>query len=282
MQRIERGLSATLTHTFYQDGVPTNPSPDAATVTITRDDGTVLVNAASATEVGTGVVSYTLTPAQTALLDTLTVGWTATFGGQSQTFTDVVEVVGGFLFTIAQARAIKPLDNTATYTNDQIIDARTLVEQSLEDACGVAFVPRYAREMVSGSGSSRVILSRPRVTAIRSVSLDGVALGASDLATVVARVTGVAYYPGRWTSGFDNYEVGYEHGWPQPPERVRHAALRLAKRWMVEGPVDDRATAMTTEDGTYSLVTPGLRGALFDLPEVNAVVQLYGMQTTVA
>jgi hypothetical protein len=69
VQRIVRGRSATLTHTFYSDAAATDPSPDVTTVTITRADGTAVVTAAATTEAGTGVVTYTVTPAQTALLD---------------------------------------------------------------------------------------------------------------------------------------------------------------------------------------------------------------------
>jgi hypothetical protein len=87
LQRIAQGRSATLTHTFLSGGVAADPIPDTATYTITRADGTTLA-ASSATEAGTGKVTVTLTPAQTALLDTLTVTWTATFGGQSQPFAD--------------------------------------------------------------------------------------------------------------------------------------------------------------------------------------------------
>src|SRR5215217_5884268 len=103
MERIAQGRSATLTHTFYVDGVATNPSPDTATVAITRADGTALVPAGAVTDAGTGVVTLTLTPTETALLDTLKVTWTASFGGQSQGFTDYVEVAGGFLFSLSQA-----------------------------------------------------------------------------------------------------------------------------------------------------------------------------------
>jgi hypothetical protein len=69
--------------------------------------------------------------------------------------------------------------------------------------------------------------------------------------------------------------VGYEHGFDFPPARISRAAILLAKRWLVEGPIDDRATSLITEDGTFALTTPGLRGALFDLPEVNAAIEEY-------
>ncbi len=278
MQRIIRGRGATLTHTFTTDGVAANPSPDVATIGITRDDGTVVVAAGSATtDTGVGTVSYTLTPAQTALLDILTVSWTATFGGQSQAFTDTVEVAGGVLFTLAQARALKPLDNTTLYTTARIIEARTMVEAALEDICGVAFVPRYRRQWVSGNGRSTILLA-PRTTAIRSVSLNDVVVSAGYIDTMRLLPTGEVYYPSWWTQGYVNYEIAYEHGYDNPPPRVSQAALLWAKKFLVSGPVDDRATSMSTEDGTYALATPGMRGSFTGIPEVDAVIQQYNLK----
>lgn len=278
MIRIQRGLSATLTHTFFVDGVATNPTPDAATVTITRDNGTVLVNAAAATEAGTGVVTYLLTPAQTATLDTLTVGWTATFGGQSQMFTDHVEIAGGFLFSISEARAVKPLDQVA-YTTAMITATRTLVEQALEDACGRAFVPRYKRDTVTGTGRTSLVLSQPRVTAVRTVTAGATAI--ADVATIVPNAYGVIFYPAGFVSG-TSYTVSYEHGEPYPPWPAKQAALALAKKFLLSGPVDDRTTTMSTEDGTYILSTPGLRGAIWGVPVADSFAAQYSMHAGIA
>lgn len=281
MQRIVRGISATLTHTFYVDGVATDPSPDTATVTITRDDGTAIVTDAGTTNAGVGVVSYTLTPAQTATLDTFTVTWKATIGGQLQSFTDVVEVAGGVLFTINQARALSALASTTTYPTAKIIEARTMVETALEDACEVAFVPRYGKVTVSGYGLSTIRLPA-RVRSIRSVKLDGVAVSSTDLATIRTLPTGEVYFPSYWTRGFANYVIAFEHGHDYPPPRVSQAALTWAKAFLVKGPIDDRTTSMSTDDGTFSLATPGLRGSFTGIPEVDAVINQYSLSVAVA
>lgn len=283
MVRIIAGRSATITHTFYSDGVATNPTPDAATIGITRDDGTTLVAAATGTtDTGTGTVSYTLTPTQTATLDVLTVRWTATFGSQSQVFTDYVEIVGDCLFSIAQARALTPLNDTTTYTLAKLLNVRTLVEEAIEDSCGVAFVPRYRREAIAGTNTTTVVVSQPRVTALRSVTLDGVALSVASLATVVPNDAGVLYYPAGWAWGASNYDIAYEHGYPRPPARITQAALTLARSWLVDGPLDDRTTAFTTPDGTFALSTPGMRGSIFGIPEVDAAVRQYDERAMVA
>src|SRR5687767_3322430 len=113
MDRILRGTTATVSATFSVDGTGVDPVPDTATVQITRDNGTVLVATTLAASVTgqPGKFEFALTTAETALLDTLTATWVSSLG----TVETTIEVVGGFLFTIAQARAMPPLTNTTLY-----------------------------------------------------------------------------------------------------------------------------------------------------------------------
>lgn len=288
MERIAQGRSATLTHTFFEDGTPTDPSPDSASLTITRADGTSLVPSDSVTDAGTGVFSITLTPEETANLDVLTITWSATFGGQVQQFTDYIEVVGGFLFTIAEARALKPLDQTSVYSTAAIVAMRNTVEQALEDECGVAFVPRYTLETVSGTGTSMLPLRWPKIRAIRSASITtagtATALTASELALLtLGGWGGIDGYT--WTAGTGNVTVGYEHGFDRPPEEIKRAALLLTKIWLTgeNRPKDDRAITYSSDaGGTYSLSVPGRNGSAFGHPDVDVAVQRYSLRVGVA
>lgn len=281
MQRIVQGLSATLSHTFYSDGTATNPSPDVATVGITREDGTVLVApGAATTDTGTGTVTYTLTPAQTALLDTLRVTWTATFSSQSQPFTDIVEIAGGFLFSIAQARARAPLGDTTSpgvyvYPTPDLLDARTFAEQELEDACGVAFVPRYSLETVIGRGQRTLRLSHRRVRTIRSLSIDGTVMDAAYLAALRLDAGQLLWADRfmRWSWWDSRIVIGYEHGYDSPPQAASLAALDLARDRLISdtgsSTIDPRATRIITQDGEIQL-TPG--GTRFGVPSVDKFV----------
>jgi hypothetical protein len=287
MERIAQGRSATLTHTFYVDGVASNPSPDAATVQISRSDGTELVAETTATEAGTGIVTYTLTPAQTALLDTLTVTWQATFGGWEQTYVDTVEVAGGFLFSLPDLIALKP--SNLSWTTAKMTATRTLVEQTIEDACARAFVPRYTLETLSGNGMSNLMLKWPDVRSVRTVTVTtagvGTAYTVGELALVAANPTGLVSNTGRvWDLGSGNITIGYEHGPDFTPARVTQAALTLARAWLVKGPVDDRALGVAAPDGGFSfgLATPGRNGSWVGLPEVDAVIDQYNMRVGVA
>src|SRR2546421_1634830 len=165
MDRVLQNTAAVIQNTFYVDGVPTDAT--AVTVTITRDDGTILVNAGATVHGTTGVYTYTLTTAHTGLLDSLTAAWTGTIGGVAQTVKTYVEIVGGFLFSIADARARSTLADTVTYPTANIVAARTWAETEIQNACGISFVPRYASEVLNGSGSQRLDPKWPRVRALR-------------------------------------------------------------------------------------------------------------------
>lgn len=281
MQRILKGVTSTIRTVFQVDGTPTNPSPNSATVTITRiSDGTVLVNSAAATAGTTGEFTFNLTTVHTSLLDALTVSWTSALG----TITDVIEIVGGFMFPLGDLKNMKLKGTGASsplvgdqYSVADIAEARVLAEQAIEDSMGVAFVPRYAKEILSGNGKTQLFLTWPKVTAIRSATIDGIAVPSLATAVIPLDDGTAALRTGFWsTASRGNILIGYEHGYAFCPARVGRAALRLARRWLIEGPVDDRTTSMTNDQGTFSLVTPGRRGERFDLPEVNAVEQIYG------
>jgi hypothetical protein len=167
LERIQQLTPGTLSQQWYEDGAAVDPG--TVTVGITRADGTVLVAAGSSTAgTGTAARTFNLTTTHTALLDRLRVTWTSTLKG---TLVSYVEVVGGFLFSIADARALKPLDSAVSYPTSQIVSTRLLAEQALEDACGVAFVPRYSLETVMYAGSPLVL--KPQGQTIRTLTVRG-------------------------------------------------------------------------------------------------------------
>ncbi|MBA3688475.1 MAG: hypothetical protein H0W81_06575 [Chloroflexi bacterium] len=214
-------------------------------------------------------MTYTLTPAQTAQLDTLTVAWSAAFGGQTQVFTEIVEIAGGFLFSIAQAKARYP-----TLTVDQIIEARTLAEEQIEDACDVAFVPRFTRASLSGDGSRLLSLPRSRVRTIRTVTDFGVTVDISATTVIAGHFASSLNY---WTYGSGNLIVGFEHGYDSPPAAITQAALDLAGQSFGVGAfasIDPRAQSLVTDDGTLNF--GGFASAYsFGLPSVDRAISQY-------
>lgn len=229
--RVERGKANPINQPFTIDGFPTD-ADGPVTVTVTRDDGTVLALNAPTTKptATTGVYQYIL-PAQTNL-DRLTFVYTGTWSGTVQTETQHVEIVGDFFFTLNEARAADASFTSATYSDDEIRTVRAAVEDAIEGACGVAFVERYARHTLHGLGTRSVFLPNLGVNAIRSISVNGVAASS----TIVNAATWDAAYLYSdnlfFTRGHRNVVVAYEHGLSSPPPLVKRAALLLFKAWL--------------------------------------------------
>jgi hypothetical protein len=288
MERVVVNRSFTLYKTFYEGGVATDPD-SAPTVTVTRADGTAVTAGAVTDETAAGTWSVTVPASANGLLDTLTVDWAALVNGESQEYIDTVEVAGGTLFTLAEFRALgSAYANTTNYPDSKVVDARTEAEQELEGACGIPFVPRYARETISGEGATvlrigawfggRLHDGTPVHSVLRSATVDGTALTVGD----VTLDGGGLYYPGGWTRGYRNITVVYEYGAAYVPNPVKRAGLLLAKQKLTPGAADDRAINMSNDTGTYALMQAGVRGHQFSIPFVQAVADAYDMRVGVA
>jgi hypothetical protein len=258
-ERVALGRPARVRATFNDlDGEPTDPT-GTAKVTAARDDGSVIFTDRDATsESDPGTVSVVFTAAELDRLDTLALTWTATVDSEDQTITTIVEVAGGFLFEMAAARDDSALSSPAAYPATKVAKARTIAEDWLESRCGFAFVPRYRRESrtarhhrwPSRRHGHAILLSAPDVRALRSVSIDDIALTTDELAAVkIERGRILAYLP-RFG---DSYEAAYEYGLDAPVADAGRIGLLLAKHYLVETGVSDRATELRTELGTLRL-----------------------------
>lgn len=260
VQRILLGSSASVTETMTDGlGVVPSPAPTAVTVDITNaagDDigsGIAAVSAAAPAD-----FSVAINTAMTTSLDRLTLVWT---WGVGRTTTTYVEVVGGFLFTIAELRQIGPLGSDANYSNVTLANVRSAVEDAIEAQLGYALVPRF-RTTRFGVPLSTVRLA-PYLRSVRSISDDGTDV---DVADVTYDYTG--YVTGYSFTGPTVF--GFEHGLDAPSPQATAAALLLAKTWAIKGPIDDRTTSFTSDVGiTSQLLTPGIGGSIFGLPAVD-------------
>jgi len=283
-QQILLGVSSSLSwQPSGSDGEPAAPS-ETVTVGVTKADGTVVVAAGTATS-GTGSSPRTYTLAAQTALNLLTVTWTD--AGDSSTATQLVEVVGGYWFTRAQAvERDNSLADGAKYPPALITSVRAEVEAEFEEVTMTAWVPRYHRAQVVGNGSAGVPLPNTMIRSVRSVRLyesDGTtytAFTSAELAEIVVVSHGMIYRPNGWTRGAV-YVVEYEHGADGPPADLRDAAItRLRHRLNIHrSGIPDRATSMSTESGqSYALATPGLRGFITGVPDVDVVLGRYTFQ----
>lgn len=266
MERIVQGRSGTITKTF--SFTPTG----TPTVTATRDDGTA-VSGTVGTTADPKAFTFTIPAANNQLLDTLRLTWSAVSGGSTEAFVDTVEVAGDSLFSIAELRPYVP----AATTDAQIAAIRTRVEQAIEDACGLAFVPRYDRATLNGDGTTMLRLGRPFLRRVRWMStvVAGVTtvLLPTDLSVLSISPAGfVAGYT--WPRGYGSVQAGFEHGMDRPPEPVRAAALDYARFLLTQDTsIDSRAERLVTDDGTLVFAGSGAT----PVPTVNQVIDSYRM-----
>lgn len=285
-QQILRGVAATLSwQPTDSTGEPAAPS-GTVTVGVTKADGTVVVAAGTATT-GSSTSPRTYALAAQNTLELLTVTWTDS--GDSSTATQLVEVVGGYWFTVAQAAARdEKLADQAKYPPARIVAVRAEVEAEFEDVTGQAWVPRYRRETLRGTGHNEIVTTEVRVRTVRSVRAydpDGVThdtWSAGDLAELTITDHGTLLRPdgAAWAKGI-RYVVEYEHGHDRPPVDLRDAAVtRLRHRLNAHrSGIPDRATTLSTDAGqTFALATPGLRGFITGIPDVDVVLGRYTFQ----
>jgi hypothetical protein len=143
--------------------------------------------------------------------------------------------------------------------------------EAYEHEAGLAFIPREATATITELVDARTIrLPRRLVRSITSAT--GATTGAIDVSE--ARISGrLVTLPTAWPAGED-IAVVYEHGRDEPRRRTIRATQLLARAWLIEGPVDERATQIATAGGgVINLSTPGLLGAVFGIPEVDGTLE---------
>lgn len=155
------------------------------------------------------------------------------------------------------------IDESVLLSNRDVATAR------IEDACGVAFSERETVEIATGR-DGYALLSQPRV--IQVLKIDN-----------VAAVSG-PYPAGRIPLDDGEHSVLYRHGWTETPLPIKRAVLLMTRHYLLIDPTDfdERATSKSNDIASWTLVTPGVRGAIFAIPEVNQIVSDYAYATDVA
>ncbi len=271
-QQILAGAAATLTATWLDSTGEIDTSITSnVTVGVARADGTEVIANTQAATTEDGVSTVALDPADTAQLDWLTATWT--HGPSEATITSVVEVVGGFYLSVAQARELEPgIADAGTYPDAEVRRVRAEVEDEFEAICGVAFVPRFHQVRYGSNPACHdLVLPYPRVRRIRSIIGPAGPWTNDQIGAVgLNALPGVLRARSGWTGPLT---IAFEHGYDRPPpELVAAAALRIRHRLNrpVSG-VPDRATSFSvTEAGTYRLDQAGRYKT--GIPDVDAVL----------
>lgn len=276
-QQILRGIATSIAATLPgADGEPA--AGLTVTVTITDANGNAIATDAAATDDGNGIYSKSLTASQLASLGVLTASWKV---ATVTRVTTTHEIVGGYYASISAIRAQD--DNiSATGADDETLRRiRGSVEAVFEKICGKAFVPRYERVRLNGTGGSYLDLPHPLTR--RLISITGYTSGTTSSALSVSQLANIttdsdgtlrylndSYFP----AGSRNLVVEYEHGYDQPPAEIRDAAIAYMRE-RIQRPrsgIPDRAvTFAVAEGGTYRLAMPS--GTKTGNPDIDAVLE---------
>lgn len=268
-QRVVQGSPGTIRWTYTNsDGEPVDPS-GTVTVGIVDEDGDEIVATSTATtNPEPGVYEYDVTAANTAALGQ----WTATFTNGTISADVIVEVCGGRLINRAELDRFEPSVRASGATLRELILA---AEVEVERICGRAFVPRWRRVTLDGTGRVDLPLPDSDIRSVSSITIAGTAL---DLVTAEVTVEGRTVRRGdnsAFTADFANIVATYTHGWDRPPHDLKRAIARRVRHFAHQSNtgVGDRAVSYTNEHGNYRLDDPAALAT--GIPWVDAIYDRY-------
>ena len=230
-------------------------------------------------------------------LDDYTIVWTGTLNGTAHEWTTELQLVGGYIFEIADLRASdRAFTDVNKYPTELLRAVRTAVEDVIEGprAAQIAFVPRHTRAVIDGTGpdltraynpllygNERRMLIAPdfAIRQVYSGAINGVTLTTEDLAGIQTsdnqlwRVSALQYPA--WPYGHSNIQLHYEHGLDRAPGAIKRAALILAREYLIKSDLPGRATATSIGDQMFRLTIAG-RDGLTGIPDVDAAIKNHG------
>lgn len=266
--RFLNGRAVTLRHVFLDDETPM--VVPAVSVTVRDSAGQTVYTGDATARVG-DEWSVSLPALAEGVY---TASWQA---GTEATDRTTFEVVGGFLFTLPEARGSDvDLEDATRFPTAELKHYRTVVEEEFETITARSFVPRTARVEVEADGTSTLFTGYFDTSAL--VAVEGPS-GPVDVAGWTVNGFGVVAAPyGAELVDGDRYTVTLRYGFDQAPEDVKRAALiRLRSLLTAErSGIPDRATAfVSAEGGNFTLATAGRNGYETGIPEVDATLSRY-------
>jgi hypothetical protein len=258
----------TSTGATFEATVDNAPTGLVGTITVRLEDGqdTVVTAATTSGIVESGVGIYTATLTAPDVAGQYVVIWN---DGDTLEASEDVTVAGGLTATELKAR----FPELASYSDAAVQAAVDLATEAFEHAADVAFAPRTETLTLTASDTGRLTLPRARVTAVNSIS--GSSTGSVDVADGQIIAGGLFVNGSTWLTS-ETLTVSVTHGYATMPLEVSWAIGLLARRRLLRGNLDDRATQLAAENGgVVNLATPGLFGSEFGVPDVDAVLRRY-------
>lgn len=278
-----------------------DPAIDAVTIGIVDANGDTVVAAGTATtDNNDGTYTYAL--ANQANPDQLTATWQD--ASTTASMTQRIEIVGAQLFTVDAARkfgqkadatsSIIPLATAAEYPSSLIQAERTRIVDDLEYWTGRAWIPRYARVEITGTGGSYLKLrdgvcrtsdgaklNRPGrlndISRLLTVTVNGSSVNVANVE--IDPDNGQLYLATGWSAGSSPYNivVEYVYGMASTTDGVDRIGLKLLVDRLVPSGYPDRALRWDGPDGSsLSLIQPGgPMNNVSRIPEVNQWVNAH-------
>ena len=272
--------------TVYSAETPTAITTGSLTVGIVDEWGRTVVPPGTATSSSsTGVYSYLL-EAQSDL-KRITATWSGTFS-QAMEFTSQHEVVGNFYTTPIEVRNMDSISGeSSTFPTADLVEAITWATTVIDEYCGASFVYRYERDVLDGTGSDHLKLSKMFPRKILAASIDGTDLTSAEISDIALHENGVIIRgDGVWSFNDPGKKVivEYEHGVQKtPPADIAWAAKTLARYHLIEqvSRIPDRAMSISSEFGNIQLAQPGMNRPT-PLPEINTILNRHRHRAPIA
>lgn len=288
--RILAGSRADLKVATYRDGVLATPT-GTLTFSVANAEGTVL--ATGTPTASGGILTATMTAAQNADVNTLTVTWGGlVFDGEPViSLTSEHESVGQWLFGLAEARSFgnptQPLASVSTYPDDYLRAQRDLIADKFAERLRYPLGRRYQVEVVDGDGTCELFLPEAwRCYRLRAAwtreygATSWTALTEAQLAVSFLTKHGIIEREGAtWPKGRRNIRVAFENGAQPIPLELREAGLRVLADAAVGSDTPERATTQNIDGNVFSLATPGLRGSFVGIPGVDEALEHHRVKT---
>lgn len=264
---ILRNQPAVLSHTVYVGDEKT--APDAGlTVDVSSLDGTdIAANEPASTTDDAAIFEFSLNQSN---VDILRVTWKGDVGGETYEAEQYVEIAGGTYAPIPVIRQQRSLGDATRFTDEEVARERRAAEAVIEDATGVAYVPRALIYVFDGEGMLDFEIPKLKGRDVVRAYADGEAL---DVSGWITYPDGLVIADSPLPRGRRNVTVLIEHGYSTPPPAIMGAFYPYVRYRILgdENGMPDRATSLSIEGGTFEIATAGAQRPT-GLPEVDAVL----------
>lgn len=274
--RAIKGRPLNLTHTFLDDDEESPLTLSAVSVTLLDADSAEVATAtATGGEQGVWTVTFPAQPMGEYL---------ARWSGDTEYVDETpVEVVGGFMFSVPQARNSDDyLTDAAAFPASEIIDYREVVESEFERITARSFTPRVVMRDYVSDGTGEFVALIPDAQAVEAAWVNGVAV--ADVSTWRVNTLGKITTTDDVPEG-DAVRARIRYGFATPPKEVARVGMVYLRSLMASesSGIPDRATTWQPEEGgTFRLATPGVGPWETGIPEVDAVLKRYTLDTVLA